>query len=165
MMIEHVSISEERLDVLKKSKEWKRYLKNFLDVDIEIVEDITISGETLQVMRAKEIVRAFGRGFGFKDSLDLLDEDYFLEIINMNEFTGKSKNRQNVLKGRVIGEEGRTKKIIEKDCDVKIAIYGKTVSIIGKPQNIKIARSAIEMILSGSKHNSVYRFLQENKVV
>ncbi len=164
-MIDHSSIPEERKILLKKIRGWKEKLKEFFDVDIELGDDITISGDAIQVIRTKEILKAFGRGFEFDDSLDLLDEEYFLEVINVNEFAGKSKTRQIELNGRVIGEEGRTKKLIEKNADVKIAIYGKTVSIIGKPQNIKIARNAIEMILSGSKHNSVYRFLQENRVV
>ncbi|MBU5537447.1 MAG: KH domain-containing protein [Candidatus Aenigmatarchaeota archaeon] len=164
-MIDHISIPEERINLLKRTKGWEEQLKDFLDVKVSIGEDITIEGEALQVIRAKEILKAFGRGFSFKDSLDLLDEECFLEIIDVSEFTGKSRNRQVVLKGRVIGEEGRTKKMIEKCANVKIVIYGKTVSIIGKPQNIKIARNAVEMILSGSKHNSVYRFLQENKVM
>ena len=164
-MIEHVSIPEDRMRLLKTIKGWKQDLKEFLNVDAYISEDVIISGDALQVIRAKEIVKAFGRGFNFKDTLDLLDEEYFLEIISINEFTGKSRNRPMVLKGRVIGETGITKKLIEKSAEVKVAIYGKTVSIIGKPQNIKIAKDAVEMILSGSKHNTVYRFLQENKVI
>ena len=164
-MIEHVSIPEDRINLLKKMKGWKEKLKEFLDIEVYTGEDVIISGEALQVIRGEEIVKAFGRGFDFEDSLDLLDEEYFLELINVGEFTGKSKSRQVTLRGRVIGEGGRTKKTIVKYADVKIVIYGKTISVIGKPQNIKIARNAIEMILSGSKHNSVYRFLQEKKVV
>ena len=164
-MIEHISIPEERLKSLKRLKDWQKKLKDFLYVDAKIDEDVIISGDALQVIVAREIVKAFGRGFNFDDCLDLLDEEYFLEIININEFTVKSKNRQVILKGRVIGEGGITKKLIEKSAEVKLAIYGKTVSIIGKPHNIKIAKSAIEMILFGSEHNSVYRFLEENKVV
>ncbi len=163
-MIDHISLPEDRMKLLKRTKDWKEQLKNFLGVDVDINVDVRITGETLQVIRAKEILKAFGRGFDFKDSLNLLDEEYFLEIIAMTEFV-KSKNRQVTLRGRVIGEGGKTKKMIEKYAEVKVAIYGKTISIIGKPQNIKVARIAIEAILSGSKHNSVYRFLQENKVI
>lgn len=164
-MMVHVSIPQDRIELLRKLKGWKEQLKEFLDIYVDIDEDVTLNGEPLQVIQGKEIMKAFGRGFNFQDALNLLDEDYFLEIINVAEFAKKSKSRQLVLKGRVIGEGGKTKKMIEKYATVKIAIYGKTVSIIGKPQNIKIARNAIEMILSGSKHNSVYRFLQENKVM
>ncbi len=164
-MIDHVSIPEDRRKILKQTKVWREQLKVFLGIEVDVGEDITISGEPLQVIRGKEIIRAFGRGFNFNDTLNLLDEEYFLEVISIADFTKKSKGRQVVLKGRIIGEEGKTKKMIESYADVKIAVYGKTVSVIGKPQNIKIASHAIEMILSGSEHNSVYRFLQENKVV
>ncbi len=164
-MMEHISIPEDRIEILIKTKGWRDQLKDFLGVDIVVGEDIIINGDALQVIRAKEILRAFGRGFNFKDSLDLLDEEYFLEVIDISGFAKKSKSRQLILKGRVIGEGGTTKKMIEKYAGAKTAVYGKTVSIIGKPENIRIAKDAIEMILSGSKHNSVYRFLEENKVV
>lgn len=164
-MLEHISIPEERMKLLKKSSDWKEKLSKFLDVGIELNEEIVIEGDTLQVMRAKEIMKAFGRGFSFEDALNLLDESYYLEVIDVKQFTGKSKSRQTILKGRVIGEEGRMKKMIEKAADVKIAIYGKTVGIIGKYQNVKIASEAVGMLLSGSKHSNVYRFLNENKVV
>ncbi|MBI2547576.1 MAG: RNA-processing protein [Candidatus Aenigmarchaeota archaeon] len=164
-MMEHLSIPKERLAILRKSNVWKERLKEFLDVGVDIKEDVEITGDLFQVLRVKEILKAFGRGFLFEETLDLLDEDYFLDIIDISQFAGKSKKRQSILIGRVIGEGGVTKKMIEKLSMVKIAIYGKTVSIIGKPENIKIARGAVEMILFGSKHNSVYRFLKENKVV
>jgi len=164
-MIEHISIPEERINLLRKTKGWREKLKEFLDIETVVGEDITISGDVIQVMKGKEIIKAFGRGFTFEDSLDLLDDEYFLEVITVSEFTGKSRNRQITLRGRIIGEEGRTKKVIEKYAGIKIAVYGKTVSVIGKHQNIKIAKNAIEMILSGSRHSSVYRFLQENKII
>ena len=47
--------------------------------------------------------------------------------------------------------------------DVDMAVYGKTVSLIGKLENIMIAKEAIEMILNGSRHKSVYSFLENKK--
>lgn len=164
-MIENIMIPEERLRILKKNDKWKKELKEFLNVEIELNEEILINGDDpFQVMRAKEIMKAFGRGFDFDAALDLLDEEYLLETMDMGEFTGKSKRRQIVLKGRIIGTEGRTKKMIERYAEVKIAIYGKTISIIGKWNNLRIAKEAIEMILSGKMHNTVYRFLETGKV-
>lgn len=164
-MIDHVAIPEERLKILKKDDKWKEELKKFLDVEIGLNEEIVITGEDpFQVMRVKEMIKAFGRGFDFDATLDLLDEEYSLETVEIREFAGKSKKRQTVLKGRVIGTEGKTKKMIEKRTNVKIAVYGKTVSIIGKWNNVRVAREAIEMILFGSMHNTVYRFLETHVV-
>jgi ribosomal RNA assembly protein len=112
----------------------------------------------------KEVIKAFGRGFDFETSLNLLDEDYFLDILDVKPFTGKSRNRQIILKGRVIGSKGKTKSIIEKYSDAKIVIYGKSVSIVGKAKNVRLAREAIEMLLNGADHSSVYRFLEKERV-
>lgn len=164
-MIEHVVIPEERIRILKKDKKWEDELKKFVDVKIGINEDIKMeSDDPLKLLRVKEVMKAFGRGFDFNTALNLLDEEYFLEILDIKDFVGRSKNRQVTLKGRVIGRKGKTKNIIEKYTDVKIAIYGKTVSIIGRGKNVRIARESVEMLLSGATHSSVYRFLETQKV-
>lgn len=164
-MIEFVLIPEERMKKLRKDEKWKKELKRFSDVKIELNGEIMIEGDNpIQVLRIKEIIKAFGRGFEFKNALNLIDEENFLETIDVREFTGKSKKRQVVLKGRVIGTKGKTKSMIEEYTNTKIAVYGKTISIIGKWNDVKLARNAIEMLLSGTAHNTVYRFLETHKV-
>ncbi len=161
-MIDHVVIPEERMRLLQKDKIWEKKLKGLLNIKVELNDEIVLEGDPFQVLRAKLLFKAFGRGFSFKDALNLLDEEYFLHIIEVKEFA-KSRNRQIELKGRVIGTKGKIKKMIEKYCDVKIAVYGKTISIIGKWENVQKAARAIEMLLSGAMHKTVYRFLEEQK--
>lgn len=164
-MIEHIAIPEERIKILRKDRKLENELKNLVNIKLNIDDEVSLEGDDpIQLLRAKEVVKAFGRGFDVNSALNVLDEDYFLETIDVNVFAGKSKDRQITLKGRVIGRGGKSKDMIEKYTDVKIAIYGKTISIIGKWNNVKVAREAIEMLLSGSKHSSVYRFLKEQKV-
>jgi len=163
-MIDFVVIPEERMKTLKRDKTWKEQLKNFSDVKIKLNDEVSIESKNLfQVLRVKEVIKAFGRGFDFDTALSLLDEDYFLDPIEIKDFSGKSRKRQLVLKGRVIGTKGKMKKIIEKYCDVKIAIYGKTISIIGKWDRVTLAKKAIEMLLHGAMHITVYRFLEKQK--
>jgi len=45
--------------------------------------------------------------------------------------------------------------------DVEISIYGKTVSLIGKIENVQMAKEAINMILEGSRQKSVYAYLEK----
>jgi ribosomal RNA assembly protein len=165
-MIESILIPEDRMEKLKdKRLEYNRKLANFFDAKISVNDEVEIEGDDpLAVMRSKEIVKAFGRGFDFEDALDLVDEDYLLEVISTSDFN-KSRKRQIELKGRVIGSQGKSKNIIEKYSGAKIAVYGKTVSIIGKWDNIKLAREAVEMLLSGSRHSTVFKFLEERKIV
>ncbi|MBI2084085.1 MAG: RNA-processing protein [Candidatus Aenigmarchaeota archaeon] len=164
-MIAHVVIPEDRIKKLRHEKGWDVELGRFFDVSVAIAEDVVIEGEdVVQVLNVKEIYKAFGRGFDFSECMDLVDDEYLLLVINIKDFAGSGK-RETVMKGRIIGEMGGMKKQIEKSAQVKVAVYGKTVSIIGRPENILVAEEAIKMILFGSKHNKVYRFLAEHKVV
>ena len=43
------------------------------------------------------------------------------------------------------------------------ALYGHTVSLIGESLRIAIAREAVEMLLRGSGHKTVYRFLERKR--
>jgi len=167
-MIEFVLIPEERLKIFRdKRLLYTRRLRDFLDVKMWAADNVVeIEGEdAMTVMRAKEIVRAFGRGFDWNDALDLVDDEYMLDVINMTDFAGKSRNRQIVLRGRVIGTDGKSKDIIEKYSGAKVAVHGKTVSIIGKWENVKVARDAIKALLSGAKHAGVFKTLEERKIV
>ncbi|MGC8812254.1 MAG: KH domain-containing protein [Candidatus Aenigmatarchaeota archaeon] len=163
-MIDHVSIPEERMKILRRNKSFVSQLEKFTNSKIEINDEISIDCEdSITLLRIKEVLKAFGRGFDFNTALNLLDEEYYLEIIDLKDYAKKSRNRLITLRGRVIGTEGKTKKLIEKYADVKISIYGKTISIIGKWDKIMIAKKAIEMLLSGSLHSSVYRFLEKQR--
>jgi len=161
-MMEYVAIPEERIKILKTNKKLIERLKNLVDVKIILGEEVEIEGEdSLLVMCVKQVVKAFGRGFDFDDALLLLDEEYLLEIIDIKSFSGKSHDRLVELRGRVIGSKGKTKNIIERLADVRISVYGKTISIIGKWGAVQDAKSAIEMLLQGRKHGSVYRVLEQ----
>ncbi|HDH91368.1 MAG TPA: RNA-processing protein, partial [Candidatus Aenigmarchaeota archaeon] len=122
------------------------------------------SEDPLNVIRVQNVIKALGRGFGLKEALYLLDDEYRLEIINVKFFAGKSKARERELKGRVIGTKGKMKRIIENFTGTKLAIYGKTVSIIGRWKDVEIAKQAIEMILKGAQHQTVYRFLERHRI-
>jgi len=163
-MIEYILIPEEKMKKLKKDRRWELELKKYTDVKIGLNDGVTIEGDSFQVLKVKEIIKAFSRGFNFDDTIDLFDDDYALETINITDFVGKSKERQIVIRGRLIGTRGKIKNMIEKFSNTRIAIYGKTVSVIGKWNDIKVAKDAIEMLLGGAKHNTVYRFLEKYKV-
>lgn len=162
-MIDSVAIPEQRMKILKENKHLVKKLKDLADVKIRLGENVEIECEdSIQLMRVKTVVKAFGRGFDFEDALYLLDDAYELYIIDIKDFAGKSSKRLNELRGRVIGRKGKSKNIIEKMADVKISIYGKTISIIGKWDNVQYTNQAVRMLLEGRKHGSVYRFLEEN---
>ena len=44
-----------------------------------------------------------------------------------------------------------------------ISVYGKTIGIIGQLEHIPNARKAIEALLAGRKHGTVYKFLERKR--
>ncbi|TET28837.1 MAG: RNA-processing protein [Candidatus Heimdallarchaeota archaeon] len=113
------------------------------------------------VIKARDFVHAVGRGFNPQVAFALLDEEMYLEIINMKLIVGTNPNKLVRFRGRIIGKEGRTRKIIEETTGTRISVFGNTVGIIGPYERLKVARDAIHMILQGSKHGTVYAFLEE----
>jgi len=116
------------------------------------------------LFRAKEVVTAVGRGFSPERAFRLLqDEDAVLQVIDLRESLGRSVSDIQRLKGRIIGKEGKTRRTIEELTEVDVSVHGHTVSIIGNLDQVEIARKAIQMILRGSQHATVYRFLHRKR--
>ena len=119
--------------------------------------------DPLGVWNANHIVKAIARGFNPDVAMKLIHDDIYLEVMKLPLYIGKSKKALARYKGRIIGTNGKTRELITELADVDMAIYGKTVSLIGEMENILVAKEAIEMILNGSRHKSVYSFLENKK--
>jgi ribosomal RNA assembly protein len=116
------------------------------------------------LFRAKEVVTAIGRGFAPNHAFRLLDDDEIVfEVIDLRETVGRSQSDLKRLKGRVIGKEGKTRRIIEELSGANLSVYGHTISIIGYPDQAAIAREAVTMLIRGSLHGTVYRFLHKKR--
>lgn len=116
------------------------------------------------LFRAKDVITALGRGFSPEHAFRLIrDEDAMLDVIDLRTVFGKSEEDLKRVKGRIIGMNGKTRKIIEELTDVNVAVYGHTVSIIGNIEQAEAAREAIQMLVRGSLHSTVYRFLHRKR--
>lgn len=168
MYQEELKIPKSRIPILiGKQGCIKRSLQRELKVKIEIDSDegsIKISGENgVDIYNTKMIIKAISRGFNPKIAIQLKDEDKSLEILDISNYCKDNKNKQKVIKSRLIGTNGKAKKNIERLTHTDIEIYGKTVSIIGDSSNVNIARQALERLMYGAKHSSVYSFIEKYK--
>jgi len=126
--------------------------------------DIFVSGEdALGLYTAREMIKAIGRGFNPEIAKLLLKQDYVFEVVDLREFVGKSKEAMLRLKGRVIGREGKSRKLIEELTECNISVFGKTIGIIGSPDSAANARQAVESLLKGSTHANVYKWLEKRR--
>ncbi|MEK6906937.1 MAG: KH domain-containing protein [Nanoarchaeota archaeon] len=166
--MDEVRIPKDRIAVLiGKKGETKYKISKLTHTKIKVNSkegDIIINGNNgLDVYLAKKIIIAVGRGFNPEIALTLLEEDKDIEIINILNFSRKTKNDIKRVKARLIGREGIARKLMEQIANVEISIYGKTVSIIGNQFNLNIARHAVINLLHGSKHGKVYSYLEKQR--
>lgn len=166
-LIETIKIPKERIAVLiGKNGAVKKELEKLTEMKIEIDSKtgevfIEPAKSNANFLSAAGIVKAIARGFSPKNALLLLDEEFYLEIIDVGEF-GKTKKRQFSRKGRVIGAEGKIRTRIETETDTKISVFGKTISIIGKVEDAARAKKAVEMLLMGARHAKIFEYLKES---
>lgn len=110
--------------------------------------------------KALEIISAIARGFSPERAFKLLDEDVVFQLLDIRDYVGNSQSSMNRLKGRIIGERGKSRRTIEELSGADVSVYGHTVGFIGIFEAIKVAVEAIVILSKGSSHRSVYAMLQ-----
>lgn len=136
-----------------------------LDVDSESGEVWLRDEEAFDqvlVLKVQDVVKAIARGFAPDRAFRLWQDDAFLEIIDLTDAVGRNKKNLERVRSRLIGKDGRTREQLETMSGAQVSIFGKTVAIIGEIDELTLAREAVEMIIRGAPHATVYRFL-ENK--
>jgi len=162
--MKEVRIPEERVGVvIGEGGETKEDIQDITNCDLEIEDNLVrIEGEALDEMSAQKVIKAIGRGFNPDKAIKIVERDATLHIIDIKNYH-QNKSRQEQLKGRIIGRDGEARRHIEKEANIEISVYGKTIGLIGKAQNIEVALEAINMLLNGSSHATAYNYLEKNQ--
>ena len=115
------------------------------------------------ILQVQNMIRAIGRGFSPERASKLLDEDVYLEQVDIRDYVGRSRNAQDRVRGRIIGKAGKAREIIEQVTRTYISVYGYSISIVGLLQDIELAKKAIIMLIEGSFHKSVFNWLYQER--
>jgi ribosomal RNA assembly protein len=161
--MQYILLPIKRVKILL-DKEALKEIESKLNCSIRIMNEneIEIEGEPYAEYNAKNVISAFGRGFDMQTALKLLSEDYFFSIINLKDIF-KNKDQIHRIKSRVIGKEGKSKNYIEEVSGAIISIYGNTISFIGTTDELKIASTAINILIEGGTHKKAYRSMEDLK--
>lgn len=166
-----IRIPQDRVgSMIGKKGEVKKYIEEqtgiIMEVDSETGE-VTLYDEKVKspllTMKVEYIVRAIGRGFSPDNAYDLLDDEMYLEVLDMRDYAGKSPKHLRRIKARIIGQRGKTRRIIEQLTGSRLSIYGSSVSIISPIEGLEVARTAVDMLLGGSEHSMVYRYMERKR--
>ncbi|MEJ5327226.1 MAG: KH domain-containing protein [Candidatus Bathyarchaeia archaeon] len=168
-----VRIPKERIGVLVgPDGKVKREIEEKLMVELQIESEyggvtITLSEKAADpslLLRAKDVVTAIGRGFSPEHAFRLLNNtDDIFDFIDLRAIFGRSESDLKRVKGRIIGAEGKTRRAIEELTDASVVVYGHTVGFIGTFEQVDAARNAVQMLIDGCQHHTVYKYLQRKR--
>ncbi len=167
-----VKIPKERVGILIGPEgKVKQYIEEKLQVklDIESEGSVTItllenSTDPSLLLKAKDVVTAIGRGFPPEVAYRLIrNEDEIFDLIDLRVIFGRSESDIKRIKGRIIGAEGKTRKLIEELTEADVVVYGHTVGIIGSFEESDAARNAVQMLIEGCEHHTMYNYLQKKR--
>jgi ribosomal RNA assembly protein len=171
MSFQHtMKIPKDRIGVIiGKGGKVKRQIEKRCGVEIQIDSesgDATISGtkpvEQIEAFRAVEVITAISRGFSPERAYRLFEnEEIMFQQMDLHDYAGKSPNALERIKGRIIGEGGKARRMIEELSGAYVSVYGHMVGFIGNFKEVKLATDAITLLAKGSMHKSVYNMLQD----
>jgi ribosomal RNA assembly protein len=168
----YVKIPLERVGVvIGPSGKDKRRIEEACGVDLVIDSEtgnveIILMPETKDVsilLQVENMIKAIGRGFSPQRAFKLLEEEVYLDVIDLTDYVGRSKNALDRVRGRVIGQNGRSREVIEELTGTYLSVYGHTVSLIGELEDIALAKEAVLMLVKGSFHKTVFNFLYKER--
>ncbi len=165
-------IPRERVGVLIGPKgSVKSTIEQKLFVDLEIDSDTGSvyigvkphSPDPSSALRAKDLVLAIGRGFSPSRAFSLFNDDYSFDIVDLHDYFGKNEAEIRRVDGRIIGREGKARRNLEELTGTLISVSGHTVSVIGTFESVSMAKDALEKLIEGRQHGTVYKFLRKKR--
>ena len=121
------------------------------------------SYDPVKALKLPDVIKAVGRGMAPSRAIQLLQDDWFFEMVDLREHVGRKSKQQRRIRARIIGSEGKIRKMIEQHTGAEISIYKSTVVIVGDDEGLGSARQAIEMLAKGSEHGTVMKFLERER--
>ncbi len=163
MLIGEVKVGMMRLKELKDNL---REIEKEFGVRLSIKEKniVEIGGDGIDVWLCTKAIKGIARGFRWEQVRCLKQDDCDVVVLDIKEFGRGTKKDTVRLKGRVIGDEGRSRRHIEEETCTSIRVYGKTVAVVGRMDDVELAKRAVIMLLEGAKHSTVYRFLEKENL-
>ena len=165
----YTKIPVERVGILLSNKgEIIKTIQQRLDVKISIdpslgsvvIEPSKPDTPVNNLFKAKDYIEAIGYGFSPERAERVLGEDQVLLVIDLKDQLRLPENHLKRIKGRIIGEEGRARRNLEEISGCYISVYENYIAIIGDYESANAVKEAIQLLIEGREHSTVYRYLK-----
>ncbi|MBR4503573.1 MAG: RNA-processing protein [Candidatus Methanomethylophilaceae archaeon] len=155
--------------LIGKGGETKKALQDISGVKLEIsaedgeviIHDEVELEDPVMALKIMDVIKAVGRGFNPDKAMRLFDDDEYLEIVDIKDAVGATQVSR--VRGRIIGKGGKTRKLIEELTGCDMVIYGNTVGLIGNSVSLPVAKHAVELLIHGSEHATVYHYMESQR--
>ncbi|MBI2628729.1 hypothetical protein HYW74_01450 [Candidatus Pacearchaeota archaeon] len=151
-------------------KSARKILQNKDELEKKLKVKITVKGQNTSITSAfdnevdeyfaERVLLALDYPFLIEDALLLLNEDYLFEAIHIKDHT--KRHDLKVIKGRIIGTQGKTLRVLQDLSNAIIAVKDNDVAIIAESSDFENARQAVISLIKGSKQGNVYARLEKS---
>jgi ribosomal RNA assembly protein len=145
-------------------KKFEDFLKSKIKIDSKTGEILIGNRDSLNSFIFSNMISGINYGHNPINALKLKDENFVLNVIDIKSYL-KSKESDKIKKtiGRVIGQKGVTRKLIEEITKCDVSISDSIVCVIGPYENVLLVQKALEMLISGCAHKTFYRYLERHR--
>jgi ribosomal RNA assembly protein len=149
-----------------------RILKLRKKIEQELNIKIKVEKKTIIIESKKEdsyleyisskIIEAASLGFEIDVAFQLKDVNFSFIKIDIKDIVRESRVNEAI--SRVIGKQGKTKKLISELGGCDIIVHEHIVGVIASSNTIETAEQALTSLIRGSKPSKIYGFLERNRI-
>ncbi|MGC8850674.1 MAG: KH domain-containing protein [Candidatus Micrarchaeia archaeon] len=165
-----IAVERKVLNALQKNdrKAWKEIeRKGGVRLSLAGEESISVEATDLQQQgaewMAEKVLEALSLGFPCSRAIKLFNDDYYLEVLDLDLIMRRNAKQITRYKARVIGSGGKAKSKIEELTGAFLSVADDKIGLIGKYDELSQAKEAVTRLLEGSTHSSVYSFLERKR--
>ncbi len=148
---------------IKKNPSLINELEKFAKIRLDEANNLVVierKDEKSDVLKARDFVLALDNCVEEDVALDVLRKDFMVYLIDLRNIFQDKEDIKRIL-GRIIGENGKIKTKIMEITECHITITDSKILLLGSYEDIEYARHAIQIIVDGSPHTRLFKYLEK----